>query len=154
VYDADMGHYLSEMGGDPDPNYKPPVYVKKSPDDKPVRIYTRGQSVEGSFTEETVETDYAVQFDSYDEDTRYKPDAPGDPENWKYRRERQHIHGPSFHLHGDGALEKWLKFAKELIRIKGDQDRTKRPGLIMCRKVTYGPWEILGEESEHDEGWF
>lgn len=148
-----MGHYWSEMGADVAPSEKV-EYVKKSPDDKSIRIYARGHGVEGSFTEDTVETDYAIQYDTYDEDTRYQQSAPDDPENWRYRRERQHVQAPAFDLYGDEAMPKWLKNMKELIRINGEQHRTGRSGLIMRRTVTYGPWEVLGEESDHDEGWY
>jgi hypothetical protein len=34
------------------------------------------------------------------------------------------------------------------------RDPESEPGLILKREVHYGPWEIVGTEEEHREGWY
>lgn len=146
-----MGHYASEMVGDPNPDYTPPPYVKKSPDDKP--LYSYGSTPgDGSFTETTEVEEWAVEYHVPDRQAEYKKDEPGGPENWKYRRERQFIMGPN--QRHDKDESRVIDHAKTIIKIKGYQDSTKRPGKIMRRQVTYGPWEVVDEFSEVDTGWY
>jgi hypothetical protein len=143
-----MGHYWSEMQGDVDPNYEPPAYVKRSPEDKAMYSYG-GDPAEGSFTEETVQEEWAVQYHVPDRQAEYKKDEPGDPENWKYRRERQYINGPS-EIRDE---ERVIEHGKTIAKIKGYQSDT-RPAQVMRRTITYGPWEVVGRTGETDTGWY
>jgi hypothetical protein len=143
-----MGHYASEMGGDVNPSYVPPPYEKKSPEDKVMYSYD-GNPAEGSFTETTVAEEWAVQYHVPDRQAEYKRDEPGDPENWKYRLERQYIDGPN-ELRNEKRV---IEHAKTIARIKGYQSET-RPARVMRRTVMYGPWEIVAETSETDTGWY
>ncbi len=144
-----MGHYLSEMSDyDPGP---PPPYVRVAIDDKPRR--SRGSnSGLGSYTEETTGVEYAIDYDTYDSSTRYERPKPGDPENWQYKPERQFLHGPWDDT--EDAMKRFLEHAISVIKMHGDQGRTKRPGRVIRRTVTYGPWEILDETGETQEGWY
>ncbi len=140
-----MGHYASEMA---DFDYKPPAYVKKHVDEKVMRVLGEHHH-EGSMTEETTSVEWVAQYDSFDYDTLHKREEKGDPFGWKFRRIRTFI-STFFGEKEEDIVKQGLYF----IKMHGDQDMIGRPGRVMRRTVTYGPWEVIAESSEKQEGWY
>jgi hypothetical protein len=100
--------------------------------------------------EDTVRVEYAVDYDVYDYSARYLPKRPDDPPLSEWKPQRMHLYSPS----SGASEEEQIKWGEQSIRSHGNQDRTGRPGRVMKRTVTYGPWEVIAESNEHSEGWY
>ena len=142
-----MGHYLSEMSDGP--NTPSPPRRRKGLDEKTRRVISGPADVLGSMDEDTVRVEYVADFDVYDYDARYLPKRSDDPENNEWKPQRTHLYSPEH-----ANEEQQIEYGLQAIRMHGNQDRTGRPGLVMKRTVTYGPWEVIAESSEHTEGYY
>ena len=139
-----MGHYWSEMGPDTPVEREPEKRIPIT--DKPTRV--DGSTEQGSFTEEATIIEIAAEYDDYD------PRAPGkynsesgSPDNWDYVQHLRVFQTP----YGE---ENAIKLAERIIKTYGAQFHTKRPGRVLRRSVTYGPWEEVKEVTDSTEGWY
>jgi len=142
-----MGHYLSEMSDGP--SVSTPPRRRKGLEEKTRRVISGPDTVLGSMDEETAHVEYVADFDVYDYDARWIPKRPDDPENSEYKPQRIHLYSPA-----RATEEDQIKYGLQAIRMHGNQDITGRPGLVMKRTVTYGPWEVIAETEESSEGWY
>lgn len=141
-----MGHYASEMADYDIPLPKP---EKRAIDEKYRREHG-GKTHPGSFTEETTVVEFAADYDVWDSDApRYEKEKPGDPELWQWRPERYYIYSSRY----VDAVE-CVEHGLYIIRSHGNQAKTGRPGKVLRRTVTYGPWEEVASTEESTEGWY
>lgn len=137
-----MGHYWSEMRPD---SKKEPYRAPRTKDipyeDRPRHTHTSPWFAPQ--TEEGTVVEFALDYDSWDGEFRGRDDTRED----HYIKSRQ-LSVVTERMTEEKLIEHYKRFAS--IHHDGHEER---PAVMMRRTVTYGPWEVVTETTEHTEGW-
>jgi hypothetical protein len=151
-----MGHYASEMADYDFTPPKPPPF-EKVPLEKQERHLHRSKWMPESAAGAHESYQWAADYDAFNPEASKDFRATAfDKNRDKLRKGRWWLKPVRYIFTGvpRNDDERAKKMVKDHIKFHGEQHEAGRPGQVLRRKVTYGPWEVVDETEEHSEGWY